>query len=106
METLDVTTLIILTFLMFICLIATVAYLLHYVGVFYHVKVSCGKPVIDDVWIAYKSHVGPYNECSSHFTELCSLFPELETIGIFYDDSSIVSCCYFELVSILSYVSI
>ena len=97
---LDTATLMLFSFLMLICLLATVAYLLHYIGIFYHVKVTRGKPIISNVWIAYKDHVGPYEKCGSHFTEVSSLLPKLECIGIYYDDPKVVSMKYLVLTEV------
>ena len=87
--------LLIMAFVMVLCLFATVAYLLYYVGIFYDVKVTVGKPTIGNVWIAYKNYSGPYEKCGPHFTEICSLCPKLDSIGIFYDDpNSVCFSCY------------
>ena len=93
--TMDTAALILFTILMGICLLATLAFLLHYVGFLQHVQVSRGKPTIDNVWIAYKDHVGPYDKCGPHFTEVSSLLPKLECIGIYYDDPKEVSALAF-----------
>ena len=94
----DTISILILIVLMTSCLFATVAYLLHYIGIFYEVKVSVGKPIVGDVWIAYKSHEGPYHKCGPHFTEITSLCPKLDSIGIYYDDPKKVSFCFWQFV--------
>ena len=82
----DAILLLMMVCIMAICLIATVAYLLYYIGILYNVNVSVGKPPLENVWIAYKKHTGPYEKCGSHFTEIVSLCPKLDSIGIYYDD--------------------
>lgn len=73
-------------FILFLCLLATVGYLLSFLGLTGSVQVSVGKPVVGHLWIAYKEHKGPYDKCGHHFTEAVSILPNKTTIGIFYDD--------------------
>lgn len=87
----DTIMILIMGFVMIVCLFATVAYLLFYIGIFYDVKISVGKPIIGSVWIAYKNYTGPYEKCGPNFTEVCSLCPKLDSIGIFYDEPGSVS---------------
>nr|CAB3266910.1 testis-expressed sequence 264 protein-like [Phallusia mammillata] len=72
--------------ILFLCLIATIAFLLSYLGLTGSVEVSVGKPVVKNLWIAYKPHKGPYNKCGHHFTEAVSILPGKTCIGVFYDD--------------------
>uniref|UniRef100_H2Z1B7 Uncharacterized protein n=1 Tax=Ciona savignyi TaxID=51511 RepID=H2Z1B7_CIOSA len=77
--------LLVILVLLFFCLIATVIYLLYFVGILGAVAVSVGKPCVKRIVIAYKNHKGPYKNCGPHFSEAYSLCPHLQSIGIYYD---------------------
>jgi len=76
---------------LFACLIATFIFLLRYLGVFGRVEVTVGKPVVKNLWVAYKRHEGSYGECGPFFTEAVSLCPQLSSIAVYYDDPNLVS---------------
>ncbi|CAK8681024.1 unnamed protein product [Clavelina lepadiformis] len=79
-----------LIFILLLSFVATVVFLLSYLGILGRVNVTVGKPIIKNVWIAYKPQKGPYQDCGPHFTEACSLRPDLPCIGIYYDDPETV----------------
>ncbi|CAK8698197.1 unnamed protein product [Clavelina lepadiformis] len=68
-------------------MIATsVLYFLYRIGIFTSVHVVVGKPVIQNAWIAYKYYTGPYMDCGPAFKDVMKTFPNMTTVGIFYDD--------------------
>ncbi|XP_001507644.1 testis-expressed protein 264 [Ornithorhynchus anatinus] len=75
-----------------------------YSGLLADVVVSAGAPPIRNITLAYKFRVGPYGESGPLFTESCSISPELNSIGIYYDNFHTVSPmkCRYAVGSILS----
>jgi len=67
-----------------ICFVVILA--LWYAGALARIIVSVGKPVVKNMWIAYKFYQGPYDKCGSHFDELCKLLPDIHSLGVYYDD--------------------
>ncbi|XP_009858833.2 testis-expressed protein 264 homolog [Ciona intestinalis] len=78
--------LLILIAITFLCLISTVLYLLVHVGIFGNITVSVGKPVIQNVCIGYKTYNGSYKNCGANFSAAFTLFPQLQSIGIYYEN--------------------
>ncbi|KAM5234611.1 testis-expressed protein 264 isoform 2-T8 [Hipposideros larvatus] len=57
-----------------------------YSGLLAEVTVRAGSPPIRNVTVAYKFHMGPYNETGRLFTESCSVCPRLRSVAIYYDN--------------------
>lgn len=75
-----------LTLLLLLTLLAFAGYS----GLLAGVVVSAGSPPIRNVTVAYKFHMGPYNETGRLFTESCSVSPKLRSIAIYYDNPHMV----------------
>jgi len=69
-----------------ILLFSSVFALLVYSGLFTKIVVGAGPPPLGDVRILYKFARGPYKEAGRLFTETHCLAPDLQKIGIYYDD--------------------
>ncbi|XP_019486884.1 PREDICTED: testis-expressed sequence 264 protein isoform X1 [Hipposideros armiger] len=61
-----------------------------YSGLLAEVTVRAGSPPIRNVTVAYKFHMGPYNETGRLFTESCSVCPRLRSVAIYYDNPRMV----------------
>ncbi|XP_074861840.1 testis-expressed protein 264 [Carettochelys insculpta] len=61
-----------------------------YSGLFTEVVVSAGSPPIQNIIVAYKFKVGPYDESGELYTESCSISPKLCSIGVYYDNPHMV----------------
>jgi hypothetical protein len=61
---------------------------LQYFGLFEEIEVSAGPPPYQfgGRLVAYKKERGCYSDSSALFTEVCSIVPGLDTIGIYLDD--------------------
>ncbi|XP_048650595.1 helicase ARIP4 isoform X2 [Marmota marmota marmota] len=70
-----------LTLLLLLTLLAFAGYS----GLLTGVAVSAGSPLIRNITVAYKFHVGPYGNTGQLFTESCSISPELRSIAVYYD---------------------
>lgn len=75
-------------FILLILLALTVFLALIYFGIFEEIIVKVGKPPypFGSRTIAYKRQQGKYSDAGSDFTEVCTLVPHLNSIGIFFDD--------------------
>uniref|UniRef100_A0A8D2IB60 Testis expressed 264, ER-phagy receptor n=1 Tax=Urocitellus parryii TaxID=9999 RepID=A0A8D2IB60_UROPR len=75
-----------LTLLLLLTLLAFAGYS----GLLTRVAVSAGSPLIRNITVAYKFHVGPYGNTGQLFTESCSISPELRSIAVYYDHPHMV----------------
>ncbi|KAM5154627.1 testis-expressed protein 264 isoform 1-T2 [Callospermophilus lateralis] len=75
-----------LTLLLLLTLLAFAGYS----GLLTGVAVSAGSPLIRNITVAYKFHVGPYGNTGQLFTESCSISPELRSIAVYYDHPHMV----------------
>lgn len=75
-----------LILLLLLSLVATIAFLVVYSGLFSSIVIKTGSPPIKKVTIAYKLHKGPYKESGAHFTDVCSIGPKQSCIAVYYDD--------------------
>ncbi|XP_062056977.1 testis-expressed protein 264 [Lepus europaeus] len=89
-----------LTLLLLLTLLAFAGYS----GLLAGVAVSAGSPPIHNITVAYKFHVGPYDETGQLFTESCSISPKLRSIAVYYDNPHTVPSekCRCAVGSILS----
>lgn len=89
-----------LTLLLLLTLLAFAGYS----GLLAGVAVSAGSPPIRNITVAYKFHVGPYDETGQLFTESCSISPKLRSIAVYYDNPHTVPSekCRCAVGSILS----
>ncbi|XP_005006733.2 testis-expressed protein 264 isoform X1 [Cavia porcellus] len=71
-----------LTLLLLLTLLAFAGYS----GLLTGVAVSAGSPLIRNITVAYKFHVGPYNDTGQLFTESCCISPKLRSIAVYYDN--------------------
>nr|CAB3266908.1 testis-expressed sequence 264 protein-like [Phallusia mammillata] len=61
--------------------------ILSYLGAVGKIDVSVGRPVVKNLWIAYKLHKGPYENCGPHFDQVMKDYPgDAPCLGIYYDD--------------------
>nr|CAB3266909.1 testis-expressed sequence 264 protein-like [Phallusia mammillata] len=61
--------------------------ILSYLGAVGTIDVTIGRPVVKNLWIAYKLHKGPYENCDAHFYQAIEDYPgDASCVGIFYDD--------------------
>jgi hypothetical protein len=76
----------ILLLIILICITLWIA--LQYFGLFVEIEVSAGPPPYQfgGRLMAYKKQKGCYSDSSALFTEVCSIVPGLDTIGIYLDD--------------------
>lgn len=65
---------------------------------------ECRLTPIHNITVAYKFHVGPYDETGQLFTESCSISPKLRSIAVYYDNPHTVPSekCRCAVGSILS----
>lgn len=75
-----------LTLLLLLTLLAFAGYS----GMLARVAVSAGLPPIRNVTVAYKFHMGPYNETGQLFTQSYSVCPRLRLMTIYYDNPHMV----------------
>merc|ERR1711879_1051409 len=78
----------------FICLIATVVFLVWYVGYFENLDVKVlEKPsdLPETLKIYGKKHRGCYTKSGEHFTAVLQDYPTCSTIGVYLDDTTRVS---------------
>lgn len=57
-----------------------------YSGLLTGVAVSAGSPLIRNITVAYKFHVGPYSDTGRLFMESCCVSPKLRSIAVYYDN--------------------
>jgi hypothetical protein len=69
-----------------VTLFLTIFALLVYSGLFASIDVGAGKPPFGEISVAYKFARGPYRNAGELFTEAHILTPELQCIGLYYDD--------------------
>ncbi|XP_063072167.1 testis-expressed protein 264 homolog [Engraulis encrasicolus] len=93
-----------LILLLLLSLVATIAFLVVYSGIFSSIVIKTGSPPIKKVTIAYKLHKGPYKESGAHFTDVCSIGPKQSCIAVYYDDPKEVpeEKCRYAVGSIVS----
>lgn len=72
--------------------VLTILLALIYFGLFDEIEVKVGGPPFEfgGRRIAYKRAKGKYNEAGSLFTEVCSLVPKLDSVGLYFDDPETV----------------
>ncbi|XP_051874844.1 testis-expressed protein 264 homolog isoform X2 [Pristis pectinata] len=75
-----------ITLLLAFLLLLTLLALALYSGLLAKVSVRSGPPPIGALTVAYKYKQGPYREAAHLFTEITSIAPKLNCIGIYYDD--------------------
>ncbi|XP_004625310.1 testis-expressed protein 264 [Octodon degus] len=71
-----------LTLLLLLTLLAFAGYS----GLLTGVAVSAGSPLVRNITVAYKFHVGPYSDTGRLFTESCCISPKLRSIAVYYDN--------------------
>ena len=70
---------------------------LRYCGWRHKFEVSTGSPFIENVTLAYKFAMGPYQNCGSIFHEVDKLAPKAVPLGIYYDNPDKVGLYCFQL---------
>jgi hypothetical protein len=74
----------------FLSLILTVIWLLKASGLFTTIKINLSRPSFELLTIVYKFQQGDYSQAADIFKDLLHYCPAHSTIGIYYDNATVV----------------
>lgn len=74
----------------FLLLILTVIWLLKVSGLFAPIRINLARPSFELLTVVYKFHQGDYSQAADVFKDLLHYCPAHSTIGIYYDNPTVV----------------